>query len=142
MATVGAVVWSFYAIRKYDPKNGVLLDRTTEGKIVKYSLYLIMAITFVLAWSRYLNYTKRYVEKIVYNTEKEEFTFVQRTAWGFREQYIASRFKILYTENPFLNKWGTNYFDIDTKQEFSIAYRDSWTKQDLFSHLISQRIKL
>lgn len=61
---------------------------------------------------------------------------------GLRYNYIASRFKILYTENAFLNREGTNYFDIDTKEEFSIAYKESWMKQDLFSHLISQRIKV
>ncbi len=27
--TVGAAIWSLYALRKYDPKNGILLDRTT-----------------------------------------------------------------------------------------------------------------
>lgn len=42
-------------------------------------------------------------------------TFVKRSFFGFRYNYVASRFKILYTENKFLNSKGTNYFDIDTK---------------------------
>ena len=94
------------------------------------------------AFSKHGSYRNKYVEKIIYNTEKEEFTFTKRNFLGFKYNYIASRFKILYTENVFLNRAGTNYFDIDTKEEFSIAYRESWVKQDLFSHLIAQRIKV
>ena len=78
----------------------------------------------------------------MYNTEDEKFTFTKRNFFGIKYNIEASRFKIMYTENPFLNALGTNYFEIDTKEQFNIAYKDSWIKQDLFSHLISQRIKL
>ena len=142
LLSLGAAYWSIQAFRNNDPKNGVLIDRTTFGRIAKYTVYSIIVILSLVVLFRYKNYVDKYVEKIVYNTEREEFTFVKRSLFGFRYNYIASRFKILYTENKFLNDKGTNYFDIDTKEEFSIPYRDSWIKQDLFSHLICQRIKI
>ena len=59
-----------------------------------------------------------------------------------KREHNLSRYKIVYTQNEFLNKKGTNYFDLDTKREFSIIYKYAWIKQDLFSHLIAQRIKI
>jgi len=29
LASAAAAIWSLYALKRYDPKNGVLLDRTT-----------------------------------------------------------------------------------------------------------------
>ena len=52
-----------------------------------------------------------------------------------------SRFKVLYTENAALNKRGTNYINIDNLKEYGIIYDFAWKKEDLFSHLISQRIR-
>ncbi len=66
----------------------------------------------------------------------------KRKFFGQRYNVDVSRFKLVYTENPFLNKKGTNYFHLDTKQQYSIPYKDSWIKQDLFSHLIAQRIRI
>ncbi len=80
------------------------------------------------------------MEKIIYNTQTENFTFHKRNLMGLDKTATLSRFKIVYTENAVLNSRGTNYFDIDTKEQFSIAYKYAWRKQDLFSHLISQRI--
>ena len=71
MLSVGAVMWGFYALREYDPKNGVLLDRTTEGKVVKYTMHGVAFVMFCVVCSRYLNFMKRYVERVMYNTERE-----------------------------------------------------------------------
>lgn len=57
-------------------------------------------------------------------------------------KYEINRFKIMYTENPEINKMGINYFEIDNMKMFSVGYRDSWIKEDLYSHLILQRIRV
>ena len=67
---------------------------------------------------------------------------MSRNILGFKRYEQVSRFKIMYTENPVLMKRGTNYFNIETKREYQIGYKEAWMKQDLFSHLIAQRIKL
>lgn len=67
---------------------------------------------------------------------------VKRGFFGGRYNQEVSRFKIVYTENQFLNKKGTNYFNIDNQDQYSIPFKDAWIKQDLFSHLIAQRIKI
>jgi hypothetical protein len=95
--TAGAAVWTIYALRKHDPKNSILLDRTTEGKIFKYSVYFLSGVLFVSTLMKYSNFRRKYVERIVYNTEKEEFTFTKRNFFGLKYNYVASRFKILYT---------------------------------------------
>lgn len=69
--SLGAAFWSFQALRDYDPKNGVLLDRTTIGKIFKYTMYTVISILAMISLFRYRNFMNKYVEKIVYNTEKE-----------------------------------------------------------------------
>lgn len=35
---------------------------------------------------------------------------------------------------------GVNYFDMETKKLYEITERSAWIKEDLFSHLINQRI--
>lgn len=59
--TVGAGVWSVQALREYDPKNAVMLDRTTLGKIYKVVIYSLSAILFVVTMNRYSDFRRRYV---------------------------------------------------------------------------------
>ena len=47
----------------------------------------------------------------------------KRGFFGSRYALEVSRFKIVYTENQFLNKKGTNYFNIETKDQYSIPYK-------------------
>ena len=37
---------------------------------------------------------------------------IKRTFFGTRKPYVMNRYKLLYTENKFLNKKKINYFDI------------------------------
>jgi hypothetical protein len=142
LLTVGLALWGIDLLVQADPRNKVLLEKTFYGKIYRWTIYLLCVVLFFRAWGRHMSFKKRFVDKIVYDTQKEEFTLTKRNFWGVKKDYLVSRYKLLYTENPFLTSKGTNYFNIDTKDEFMIVYKDAWLKQDLFSHLISQRIKL
>ena len=66
--TVGAALWSINMLRKLDSKNDVLLDRTTMGKIIKYSVVSMAVLLFFTSVVRYKKFCTKYVEKVVYNT--------------------------------------------------------------------------
>ena len=142
MKALYACYWAYNAFIQDDPSNRVLMERTTMGKAFYYSMVGLSLLLLVRSTWRHATFTSRHVERVVYDTEKEEFTFVKRSFLGRERAKTFSRFKIMYTENKMLNKKGVNYFDIDTKEQFSLIYRDYWLRQDLFSHLISQRIKI
>jgi hypothetical protein len=135
-------VWFFYSLGEKDPKNKVLFERTTAGKIIKNFLYAIAFWFILTGFWRYLKFQRRFVQKIVYDTKTENFLLTKRGFFGSKYEKEISRFKIVYTENEFLNKKGTNYFNLTTKEQYSIPYKEYWIKQDLFSHLIAQRIKI
>lgn len=59
--TVGAAVWSVQALREFDPKNAVMLDRTTMGKIYKGVVYFLSAVLFLVTMNRYSDFRRRYV---------------------------------------------------------------------------------
>ena len=46
---------------------------------------------------RHIAFKKRFVDKIVYDTKKEEFTLAKRNFWGVKKDYHVSRLKLLYT---------------------------------------------
>ena len=50
----------------------------------------------------------------------------------------------MYTENQKLWNKGVNYYHLDTMEQFAISLEKGWIKgkEGLFSHLISQRIRL
>ena len=57
-------------LRKINPKNDVLLDRTTMGKVMKYSVVSMAVLLFCINVVRYKKFCTKYVEKVVYNTER------------------------------------------------------------------------
>ena len=61
-------MWSINMLRKIDQKNDVLLDRTTMGKIIKYSVVSMAVLLFLTSVVRYKKFCTKYVEKVVYNT--------------------------------------------------------------------------
>lgn len=70
VASLGAAYWSVQAFRNHDPKNGILLDKTTVGKITKYTIYTLIFILSLVVLVRYKSFVDKYVETVVYNTEK------------------------------------------------------------------------
>jgi hypothetical protein len=70
LASIGASLWSIWALRRHDPKDAVLLDHTTMGKVFKGVVYILCAVLAMVTLSRYNNFTRRYIEKIVYNTQR------------------------------------------------------------------------
>ena len=50
--------------------------------------------------------------------------------------------KLMYSDNVKLWRKGINYYHLDTMEPYSILLERGWLKEDLFSHLIAQRIKL
>lgn len=141
MISVVGLFVSIYKAAASNDKMKLILEKTTEGRILIIGMQLICAFLIFKVLSRHLGMSKRFVEKIVYHTETENFTFVKRRPWGTRYNEEISRYKILYTENQYLNKRGTNYLNIENQHEYQIGYKFAWKKEDLFSHLISQRIR-
>lgn len=68
--SLAASYWSIQAFRDYNPKNGVLLDRTTMGKIAKYTIYTCIGLMSIVSIFKYHNFRTKYVETIIYNTER------------------------------------------------------------------------
>ena len=105
--TVGTSLWGIDLLIQADPRNKILLEKTFYGKIYKALVYIMCTFLLAVAWGKQMAFRKRYVERIVYDTMKEEFTFTKRKFWGFKYQSTCSRYKLLYTENQMLNSKGT-----------------------------------
>ena len=138
----GLTIWFFQSLAEADPKNKIYFERTTAGRYMKMFFYGFATWFMMVGFYRYMKFQRRFVQKIVYDTKGENFIMTKRGFFGGYSTKEVSRFKLVYTENEFLNKKGTNYFNLETKEQYSIPYKDSWLKQDLFSHLISQRIRI
>lgn len=116
LLSVGLALWGIDLLIQDDPRNKVLLEKTFYGKLYRWTIYTLSVFLFIRSWGNHMAFKRRFVDRMVYDTQKEEFIITKRNFWGFKRDQRVSRFKLLYTENPYLNKNGTNYYDIDTKE--------------------------
>lgn len=84
LLTVGTSLWGIDLLVQADPRNKVLLEKTFYGKLYRFAIYFLCTGLFLVAWGKHMSFRKRYVEKIIYDTRKEEFTLTKRNFWGVR----------------------------------------------------------
>jgi hypothetical protein len=84
LLSVGAALWGIDLLIQADPRNKVLLEKTYYGKVYKFVIYLLCGYLILVAWGKQMAFRKKYVEKIIYDTMKEEFTMTKRSFWGFK----------------------------------------------------------
>jgi hypothetical protein len=70
LLTVGTSIWGIDLLIQADPRNKVLLEKTFYGKVYKFVIYLLCTTLFLVAWGKHMAFKKRYVEKIIYDTQK------------------------------------------------------------------------
>ena len=73
------------------------MNETEEGKKFKFFMNCVVVLLILRGISRHVLFTKSYVERILYDTKKEDFTFYKRNIFGAKKERIVSRYKILYT---------------------------------------------
>lgn len=71
MLSVSATFWIFDLMVEADPRNKVILEKTFYGKLLRGVTYFLATTLFFTALSRHLKFRRRFVEKLIYNTEKE-----------------------------------------------------------------------
>ena len=74
-----------------------LLEETDEGKQFRTFMNCVVGILVLGCISKHISFVKSYVERIIYDTKKQDFTFTKRNIFGLKRQRIISRYKILYT---------------------------------------------
>jgi hypothetical protein len=106
-------------------------------------LYVLPCALFGLGRIKYYrNFQKYFVESVVYHTKDKSFTITKRGFLiGNKYSRNVPRSELLYTEDEHLNKQRINYINMKTLDLYCIGYKFAWKNQDLFSHLISQRIR-
>ena len=106
-------------------------------------LYVLACGLFGIGRIKYYRDFQRYfVESIVYHTKDKSFTITKRGfLFGNKIPKKVPRNELLYTEDEFLNKKRINYINMRTLELYCIGYKFAWKNQDLFSHVISQRIR-
>lgn len=62
-------VWFFKSVSDIDPKNKVLLERTTAGKTLRGIMYGFAAWFLIAGLYRYLKFQRRFVQSIIYDTK-------------------------------------------------------------------------
>lgn len=92
MLSVAASLWALDLLVQIDPKNKVILEKTFYGKLFKWGTYFLCTTLFLTAIFKHVHFRRRFVEKMVYNTQTEEFMVVRRSFWGGKFQYPVSRY--------------------------------------------------
>jgi cell division protein FtsW (lipid II flippase) len=78
----GLTVWFFKSYADSDPKNKVILERTTAGKGMQYILYGFAGWFLLVGFYRYLRFQRRFVQKIIYDTKSDNFILTKRGFFG------------------------------------------------------------
>jgi hypothetical protein len=107
----------FYLVEKSKMKNlniKVELDYTPPGKFVQNCLRCAFVVSLYAILVKYRRVQRLTIEKIVYDTEKEQFEFYKRNWYGSVSKQLVSKDKLMYTENEKMWKKGINYYHLDT----------------------------
>ncbi len=78
----GVTVWFLNAFASSDPKNKVILERTSAGKTIKVLFYGFAGWFLLVGFYRYLKFQRRFVQKIIYDTKSENFILTKRGFFG------------------------------------------------------------
>jgi hypothetical protein len=82
--SIYAAIYAFEMLVQVDPKNKVLLEKTFYGKLYKTVIYAGCVWIFLRTLLNHHAFYKKYVEKIIYDTKKEEFIMQRRAFFGYR----------------------------------------------------------
>jgi hypothetical protein len=131
---VGAASWVLYLVltkhEKYDKKP-----------FMKWSMIVVCVATYIMRLKHYRDFQKTHVERIVYNTVSQQFTFTRRRVIGVKYMEVLHKNELLYATDPILHKRRINYINMVNLNTYCIGYKNAWLNQALFSHLIAQNIK-
>ena len=106
-------------------------------------LYTVPCILFCFGRIKhYHNFQQFFVQSIKYNTQDKSFTMMKRQfLFGTKKIIKVPKNELLYTEDEVLNRKRVNYINMRNLDLYSIGFKNAWKNKELFSYLISQRIK-
>eukprot|EP01017_Pseudomicrothorax_dubius_P027932 TRINITY_DN3275_c0_g1_i6.p1 TRINITY_DN3275_c0_g1~~TRINITY_DN3275_c0_g1_i6.p1 ORF type:complete len:198 (+),score=42.64 TRINITY_DN3275_c0_g1_i6:256-849(+) len=135
LANLIIAVASFYLVYYWITSESAKDNKFKEVYIVG---LLLSGVSRFWTWRRFQKY---FVERIVYNTASQNFTFTMRNYIPTKYTKEISRNELLFTADEVLNRKKINYINMSSLEQYSIGYKYAWKNEALFAHLISQRIK-
>lgn len=98
-------------------------------------------LVILIRMQLYRKFQRNFVEKIVYNTQRQEFTFTMRNIVAKKYPKVVHKNALIYTQDEVLNAMNINYINMENLECYLIGFKFAWVNQELFSHLLDQKIK-